>query len=96
MQPHKGLLTALRSLLFNIIIIDLFTKSIRKLTFTVERSFMDKTNKIAMEILNAKKRVDNRAEVKDMCDECKYNTGDYVCHPHCSGCDGRSKHIHQN
>ncbi|MBS5632072.1 MAG: hypothetical protein KHX45_24875 [Clostridiales bacterium] len=63
-----------------------------ELTFTVERSFMDKTNKIAMEILNAKKRVDNRAGVKDMCDECKYNTGDYVCHHHCSGCDGRSKY----
>ena len=31
LQPHKGLVTALRSLLFNIIITDLFTKSIRKL-----------------------------------------------------------------
>ena len=25
------------------------------------------------------------------CDICRYNTNDYVCHPHCSGCDGQSK-----
>lgn len=24
------------------------------------------------------------------CDGCKYNTGDYVCHPVCGGCDGKS------
>lgn len=24
------------------------------------------------------------------CDGCRYNTNDYVCHPHCSGCDGKS------
>lgn len=57
---------------------------------------MDKVNKIAMEILNAEKRVENRSEVKDLCDECKYNTGDFACHPHCSGCDGRSKYIPLN
>lgn len=26
------------------------------------------------------------------CQTCKYNTNDYVCHPHCGGCDGRSKY----
>lgn len=24
------------------------------------------------------------------CDGCRYNTNDYVCHPHCGGCDGKS------
>lgn len=27
----------------------------------------------------------------DKCTTCKYNTNDYVCHPHCGGCDGQSK-----
>lgn len=26
------------------------------------------------------------------CGTCKYNTDDYVCHPHCGGCDGVSKY----
>ena len=29
----------------------------------------------------------------DKCTACKYNTNDYVCHPHCGGCDGQSKFI---
>lgn len=29
----------------------------------------------------------------DQCEKCKYNTNDYVCHPHCSGCDGKSKFV---
>ena len=29
--------------------------------------------------------------IADKCESCSYNTGDYVCHPHCSGCNGRSK-----
>ncbi len=29
----------------------------------------------------------------DQCEQCKYNTNDYVCHPHCSGCDGKSKFV---
>lgn len=28
----------------------------------------------------------------DKCRTCKYNTNDYVCHPHCGGCDGASKY----
>lgn len=28
----------------------------------------------------------------DKCETCRYNTNDYVCHPHCSGCDGQSKY----
>ena len=28
----------------------------------------------------------------DMCESCLYNTRDYVCYPHCSGCDGKSKY----
>ena len=24
------------------------------------------------------------------CDICRYNTNDYVCHPHCGGCDGQA------
>lgn len=27
----------------------------------------------------------------DKCETCKYNTNDFVCHPHCGGCDGQSK-----
>lgn len=27
----------------------------------------------------------------DKCANCRYNTNDYVCHPHCGGCDGQSK-----
>ena len=26
------------------------------------------------------------------CGTCKYNTNDFVCHPHCSGCNGVSKY----
>lgn len=29
----------------------------------------------------------------DKCRTCKYNTNDYVCHPHCGGCDGQSKFV---
>lgn len=29
----------------------------------------------------------------DQCEKCKYNTNDYVCHPHCSGCDGKSNFV---
>lgn len=29
----------------------------------------------------------------DKCTACKYNTNDYVCHPHCGGCDGQSKFV---
>lgn len=25
------------------------------------------------------------------CANCRYNTHDYVCHPHCGGCNGESK-----
>lgn len=57
------------------------------------RNSMGKENKIAVEILNAKKRVENRAEAKNLCDDCKYNTGYYH---HCSECDGRSKYISHN
>lgn len=31
----------------------------------------------------------------DQCDRCRYNTNDYVCHPHCSGCDGKSKFVNK-
>ncbi len=31
------------------------------------------------------------AEV-DKCPTCRYNTNDFVCHPHCSGCDGKSNY----
>lgn len=26
----------------------------------------------------------------DKCGICRYNTNDYVCHPNCGGCDGKS------
>ena len=29
----------------------------------------------------------------DQCGKCKYNTNDFVCHPHCSGCDGKSNFV---
>lgn len=29
----------------------------------------------------------------DKCETCRYDTGDYVCHPHCGGCDGKSKYV---
>lgn len=29
----------------------------------------------------------------DQCERCRYNTNDYVCHPHCSGCDGKSHFV---
>lgn len=29
----------------------------------------------------------------DKCEKCKYNTNDYVCHPHCSVCDGKSHFV---
>ncbi len=29
----------------------------------------------------------------DQCKRCRYNTNDYVCHPHCSGCDGKSHFV---
>lgn len=28
----------------------------------------------------------------DKCVTCRFNTNDYVCHPHCSGCDGKSNY----
>lgn len=28
----------------------------------------------------------------DKCVSCRYNTNSYVCHPHCSGCDGKSNY----
>ena len=28
----------------------------------------------------------------DLCFICRYNTNDYVCHPHCGGCDGKSNY----
>ena len=28
----------------------------------------------------------------DLCGACKYNTNDYVTHPHCGGCDGFTKY----
>lgn len=28
----------------------------------------------------------------DKCATCRFNTNDYVCHPHCSGCDGKSNY----
>lgn len=28
----------------------------------------------------------------EMCPACQYNTNDFVCHPHCGGCDGKSKY----
>lgn len=28
----------------------------------------------------------------DKCVTCRYNTNSYVCHPHCSGCDGKSNY----
>lgn len=28
----------------------------------------------------------------DKCYICKYNTNSLVCHPHCGGCDGKSKY----
>lgn len=31
----------------------------------------------------------------DQCERCRYNTNDYVCHPHCSGCDGKSKFVNK-
>lgn len=55
---------------------------------------MDRVNKIAMEILSAQERINNRTKTKDLCDECKYNTNDFACY--CSECDGRSKYIPQN
>lgn len=35
----------------------------------------------------------NESGKEDQCEKCKYNTNDYVCHPHCSGCDGKSKFV---
>lgn len=29
----------------------------------------------------------------DRCERCRYNTNDYICHPHCSGCDGKSHFV---
>lgn len=31
----------------------------------------------------------------DLCEMCRYNTHDFVCHPHCGGCDGKSKFVSQ-
>ena len=49
-------------------------------------------------IVDENEAVENEAAEKlhgetiaDKCESCRYNTGDYVCHPHCSGCNGRSK-----
>ena len=36
---------------------------------------------------------DNESGKEDQCEQCKYNTNDYVCHPHCSGCNGKSKFV---
>lgn len=44
----------------------------------------DKANKIAMEILNTKSRIENRKQYNDLCDTCK--------HESCRNCDGRSKY----
>lgn len=32
----------------------------------------------------------------DKCVACRYNTNDYVCHPHCSGCDGKKNYERGN
>jgi hypothetical protein len=32
----------------------------------------------------------------DKCVTCRYNTNSYVCHPHCSGCDGQSNYERGN
>lgn len=32
----------------------------------------------------------------DLCFVCRYNTNDYVCHPHCGGCDGTSNYERGN
>lgn len=32
----------------------------------------------------------------DKCAACRYNTNDFVCHPHCGGCDGKSKYERGN
>lgn len=29
----------------------------------------------------------------DLCCFCKFNTYDFVCHPHCDGCDGKNKFV---
>ncbi|MDE7362858.1 MAG: hypothetical protein K2N38_13095 [Oscillospiraceae bacterium] len=36
---------------------------------------------------------DDESDKDDQCEKCKYNTNDYVCHPHCGGCDGKSKFV---
>lgn len=37
--------------------------------------------------------IEDESDKDDQCEKCKYNTNDYVCHPHCSGCDGKSKFV---
>lgn len=41
-------------------------------------------------ILNDGEPSEEPQEAGDMCAACRYNTDDFVCHPHCGGCDGRS------
>ena len=36
---------------------------------------------------------DDESGKEGQCEKCKYNTNDYVCHPHCGGCDGKSKFV---
>lgn len=38
--------------------------------------------------------IENDESTEDAsCEKCKYNTNDFICHPHCSGCNGKSKFV---
>ena len=50
---------------------------------------LDRNNQIAMDILNAKSRAENRKNFKDFCDTCKYKLSRELCR----NCDGRKKYI---
>lgn len=34
--------------------------------------------------------------ITDLCNLCMYNTNTYVCHSHCSGCNGKSKFVRKS
>lgn len=35
--------------------------------------------------------IENDNQESGQCNRCRYNTNDFICHPHCGGCDGSSR-----
>ena len=36
---------------------------------------------------DACERLNTKLRLRELCSVCRFNTNDFVCHPHCSGCD---------